>query len=293
MSQFVIRAGDAEAGPLLLAEHLPMRATTLRCLPGPDGEGEFWCARLARPVKYRVDEGFDRQRCQAEFLGTDAHGEFLWVTVVVVWTCRPLERFHPGMQALEVQVAYVVDQTLGRDSVFDSGKVDVIGAAVVDDVGESATSACSTGTAGSLEKVSEADKSAADGPGTPLVRDVRDFDDELNRMVATLAALTGLHPGPGFPRRAAGPTGETPTSAVYVIEPDVVRYFRFDPVAGWGWSAPKDLDDLLYQVVNDTARELAWRWSEKAPAARAAESRRQTIAMDMWRILMAALDWVT
>lgn len=270
-----------------------MRATTLRCLPDADGEGEFWCARLAQPVKYRLDEHFDRRRCQAEFLATDGEGEFLWITVVVVWACTLLDRFHPGMRGLSVQVAYVVDQTLGRQSVFDPAKVDVIGEAVVDDIGEPTAPALSPENSAGIE-VPQVEGWVAPGEACgPVLRNVRDFDDELNRMVATLAALTGMHPGPEFPRRAMGATGEFPERSVYVIEPDVLRYFRFDAAGGWRWSEPKNLDDLLYEVVNDTARELAWRWSEKAPAARAAQSRRQTIATDMWHILMVALDWAT
>lgn len=292
MSEFIIRATGAEGAPLPLSEHLPIRATTLRCLPGADGQGEFWCARLDQPARYRLSEGFDRQRCQAEFLDVDSSGEFLWVTVVVVWANAPHERLHPGMRALDVQVAYVVDQTLGRDSFFDPAKVDAIGAAVVDDASQPTNSAPSSEQHAERIEVAHAEQSAeAARSRTPVLRDVLEFDDELNRMVAALASLTGLHPGPRSARRARETTHGIPECAVYEIEPDGLRYFRFDRGEGWQWIVPKNLDDLLYQVVNDTARDLAWRWSEKAPAARAGGSRRQAIATDLWRILMTALDW--
>lgn len=294
MSKFVIRAKGAGDGPVVPIEHLPMRASTLRCLPGPTGDAEFWCARLDQPVKYRLDEHFDRQRCQPEFLAVDSVGEFLWVVVVVVWACSPQDRLHPGMRALDVEVAYVVDQTLGQDSVFDPAKVDVIGAAVVDDGGETTTSAPPPEVHAASSAVFQAEQSASSAEcRAPVLRNVRDFDDEFNRMVATLAALTGLHPGSDIPRRATGVVRDVPGHATYEIEPDSLRYFRFDVVAGWQWSVAKDLDHLLYQVVNDAARDLAWRWSEKAPASHAGGSRRQSIATDFWRVLMAALGWPT
>lgn len=294
MSEIVILPQGTGGHPRQLAEHLPMRASTLKCLPSAHGQGEFWCARLDQPVKYRLDEAFDHQRCQPEFLATDGAGEFLWITVVVVWASSPDDRLHPGMRGLDVEVAYVIDQTLGLDTVFDPAKVDIVGAAVVDDARDTPTSTSSPDVHAGSSGGAQATKGELDVPShTPVLRDAGAFDDELNRMVATLAALTGLHPGSDLPRRTTGPAPETPERALYEIGPDTLRYFRFDPTAGWQWSIPKDLDDLLYQVVNDTAGELAWRWSEKAPAAHAGESARQDIATDFWRVLMTALAWRT
>lgn len=290
MSEIVIRPQGTGGHPRPLAEHLPMRASTLKCLPSAQGQDEFWCARLDQPVKYRLDEAFDHRRCQPEFLDTDSDGEFLWITVVVVWASSPDDLLHPGMCGLDVELAYVIDQTLGLDTVFDPAKVDIVGAAVVDDASDAPTSTSSpdvhAGSSGGAQATGEAIGTPSH---TPFLRDAGAFDDELNRMVATLAALTGLHPGSDLPRRIAGPAAEAPKRAVYGIEPDRLRYFRFDPTAGWQWSIPKDLDDLLYQVVNDTARELAWRWSDKALAAHAEGSARRSIATDFWRLLMRAL----
>jgi hypothetical protein len=290
VSEFVIRALGS-ATPADLGESLPLRASTLTCLSDASGHGEFWCARLDKPVKYRVSEGFDRRRCQPEFLAVDCVGEFLWVVVVVVWASQPNERLHPGMEGLGVQVAYVVDQTLGRDSFFDHAKVDLIGAAVVDDVGSASDlpgqRAEEAGIAGSPEPTRPP---AAAAKRAVAVINVKDFDDELDRMVATLATLTGLHPGPDLPQRASGDVGERPGRGTYQIGPNSLRYYRFDPATGWQWTTVGDLDELLYRVVDDTARQLAWRWAEKAPIAAAGTSRREAIAGAFWGTLMAALD---
>lgn len=138
MSTFIIRT--AARGPEELRAALPMSATTLRCLTDAQGCGEYWCARLEEPVKYRFPAGFNPDRCQREFLGRDAVGEFLWVQIVAVHAIKPDQGLGPGMRGLAVELAYVIDLTLGRDQVLDPAKIEPITEAVINDHTHSAAS---------------------------------------------------------------------------------------------------------------------------------------------------------
>jgi hypothetical protein len=130
VSKFIIRSASAGSDDLLAG--VPLRAITLRCLPDTNGQGEFWCARLEEPLKYRIGGEFDTGRCQSEFLGRDDQGQFLWIQIIVV-SGRGSDRLHPGMRGLAVDLAYVVDHTLGQDSVLDRAKIDSVAVVNIDD----------------------------------------------------------------------------------------------------------------------------------------------------------------
>jgi hypothetical protein len=292
MSQFVIRHPGTPGVAPHLAAALPLRATTLVVLSDSAGKQDFWCARLSEPIKYRFDDHFDRARCQPEFLAGDDEGEFLWVMVVAVWPDQPHERLHANMQGLGVRVAYVVDQTLGRDTIFDPRKVDVIGTAVADDASAPVAAAATSPAPPRRDPQSAATRAEldADGDEEDDVWDVKRFRYELRRMMANLTTLASTHPGADLPVEAGHDPGPRPDRPTYQLGPDQLRYYRFDQQVGWQWVIPRDFEDLLYRLVEDTARLLAWRWSEKAPASADGEATRQGIARDFQHFLMRALN---
>lgn len=256
LSTFVIR--ELQAGPAELRAQLPAMATLLRVIPGPQGRGQFWCARLDRPVKYRVGDTFDTSRCQPEFLGNDDHGSFLWVQIVVMSAHSPGQRLQPGMARLQVDLAYVVDLTLGQDTALDPRKVDYAAIAIIDDK-----------------------------PGLLAAKTY--INERLGELAAALSALCGQHIV-DLPQHVGpdGPQGQR----TYEIDSNSLRYYTDDAEAGWGWRSTIEPDELLYWVADDLARNLAWAWVQQAPTMTQIDERqvREDLWIPQWVLLMTALD---
>jgi hypothetical protein len=268
VSKFIIRS--ASSGPADLIAGIPLRATTLRCLPDKNGQGEFWCARMEEPLKYRFDSEFDTARCQPEFLGRDDQGQFLWIQIVVV-SARGNNRLRPGMRGLPADLAYVVDHTLGQDSVLDRTKIENVAVVHIDDdIGDH-----------------------VEPPRTALQRlSVEDFNMQLLKLVATLATLTGHHPGldqvpePIESRRGRG-------RRVYDVRSDNLRYYTFDRATRqWRWHTTTDPDELLYWILEDVADILARAWAHKAPSFKTMDKPQalEVLWMPQWQSLMTALN---
>jgi hypothetical protein len=260
VSKFIIRS--ASSGPADLLAGVPLRATTLRCLPDTNGQGEFWCARLEEPLKYRLDADFDTRRCQPEFLGRDEQGQFLWIQIIVV-SGRGKDRLHPGMRSLPVDLAYVVDHTLGQDSALYREKVETVAAVEIDDVEQ------------------------------PVRRpSAEEFHLRLLQLVAQLATLTGQHPGmEDVPEPLESRRGSS--RRVYDLRSEDLRYFSRDWVAkNWGWRTTSDPDELLYWIAEDLAEILAWAWTQKSPSYKTMDQpqARELLWMPQWQTLMTALN---
>jgi hypothetical protein len=287
VSRFIIKS--AQTGAVELRKHLPAGAATVRCLTDAAGNDEFWCARLDEPVKYRFPAEFSTEHCQPEFLGRDAAGPFLWVGVVVVHARTAGQRLHPGMRNLSVDLAYVTDLTLGQDAVLDPAKVTRVAVAELDD---------------SADASPEEERPAADavrdgGPAAPRAPARRRlvspevFDDELGRMVAAVATLCGQHPGSDVPVRARSGQGPLPAVRVYDIGADSLRYYSQDPTDRWGWRSTNDPDELLYWILDDIVRNLAWAWAQKAPSYKTLpdDRARMLLVMTQWHSLMSGLRY--
>lgn len=257
MATFLIR--ELQAGPGELRAQLPVTATVLRTLPGPHGRGEFWCARLGEPVKYRFGGSFDTSRCQPEFLGQDPGGPFLWVQIIVVSPRTAGQRLTPGMRGVAVDLAYVVDLTLGQDNALDPGKVEYVAVADVDD------------------------------QPTPLVAP-EEIASQLDAIVSALSRLTGQHPGDSVPTPVGpdGPQGRR----VYEIGPNALRYYSDQGTADWTWRSTTDPDELMYWIADDLVRRLAWNWTQEAPAAALMDDPqvRDQLWIPYWVTLMTALN---
>lgn len=257
VSAFAFR--DLLAGPAELRDELPLVATVLRVIPGPQGRGEFWCARLERPVKYRIGDAFDTARCQPESLGHDSGGPFLWIQIIVMSAHHPGQRIQPGITGMQVDVAYVVDLTLGQDSALDPAKVDYAGIAIVDDQ-----------------------------PGLLAVR--AGLIDRVQSLVSALQELSGQAldnhvPQPLGPNLVQG-------EKVYAVTSADLRYYDGSDDTGQGWRSTTDPDELLYWIADGLARHAAWGWTQRTPSAARMDQQmlRDLLWIPHWLLLMTALD---
>lgn len=274
MSTFVIR--NVQEGPQELRAQLPRTASTLRCLTDHDGRGEFWCAQLEEPLKYRINADFDTRRCQPEFLGHDETGPFVWIQIIVV-QARGEGRLHAGMRHLPVDLSYVVDLTLGQDPVLDPAKIATVAVVDIDDADPDAAAPTPEPQpeAEHLEPVS-----------------AEDFSVQLNQLVAVLATLTGQHPGlDGVPEPVEARRGHG--RRVYDLGSTPLRYYTYNrTVRRWQWRITSDPDELLYWILEEIASGLAWAWAQKAPSYKTMDERRarEVLWMPQWQSLMTALN---
>jgi hypothetical protein len=123
-----------------LQRQLPIAAKPVRWIPGPD-RPDYLLATLERPIRYHPDDQFDWGRTQAEFVGTDDDGRFVWIYAVIVGSLFAGTQMHAGMRNHAVRVAYVIDNTLGRDRELDFAKCDYIGQGSISDPPDGQTSA--------------------------------------------------------------------------------------------------------------------------------------------------------
>lgn len=131
MPAFTIDSVDL--APPELAAQLPIRGE-LRCvIPGPD-RPDYCLATLDTPIVFRPPADFDLSRVETGFLGRDEAGPFVYVPAVIVAARIAGQQLHPGMKGLQVALAYVIDNTIGRDDVVDFAKLHYAAVAVISDV---------------------------------------------------------------------------------------------------------------------------------------------------------------
>jgi hypothetical protein len=286
-----------------LKEAMATHAVTLSCLDGPDGQGEYWCAQLMQPVQRRIED-VDRSRYDADYVGVDEDGMFAWTHYIAL---RPHVggEFGLGAQGVVADLAYVVDASLGADTVFDSTKVDWVATVVVD------------GTDAEGNTDPEPQPKADDGPEPPA--DVADagviaapspreqlaeqgaevsaehFRSALDGVIATLADLTG-NPVAEIPRpvevaarKHSRYRGKLPS---YSFDGTEVRYHTVDPIHGPMWRSSADPDEALYWMADDVTCSMAWSWAQRTPSARTMDpfKVRWLMAVPMWLTLITALD---
>lgn len=116
-----------------LRQQLPVAGTLWRQIAGPD-RPDYALAGLERPIKYRPIDGFDRGRCQPEFVGTDDGGRFVLIRAVVIASLMAGTQLHAGMKGFPVRLAYVIDNTVGHDAQLEFAKCDYISYAMIDDL---------------------------------------------------------------------------------------------------------------------------------------------------------------
>jgi hypothetical protein len=199
---FVIHA--ALSGSTDLAAQLPATAYLLNPLPVTGSTEVFWCARLEEPLRYRLPSGFDTDRAQAGYLDYDTDGPLLWVQVIAIRGRGTGAEWRPGMRSEAVDLAYVVDLTLGRDPVLDPAKIDLIGVIEIDglDTGQS-----SAPPPGAEETTSVPVGDAPTGQRSALRGDAAELPAEVPGVAAESAGqTTGADAAPSEP--AAPPVAE-------------------------------------------------------------------------------------
>ncbi len=142
MATFVIRSLDL--GPTDFGGQLPVRANITRQIPGPDRD-DYLVSILERPIKYHYPAAFSTTRAQHAFLATDEDGPFLWVYAIVVCARLVGTRFHARMRSMPINIAFVIDNTLGNDERLDFGKVEFAAVGFADAVPEPTSSTLTDG----------------------------------------------------------------------------------------------------------------------------------------------------
>jgi hypothetical protein len=106
-----------------LAGRVPLIGYLMRVIPGSD-RPDYCLVVLEDPIPFLPPENFDWSITQPEFRATRADGVgFLWINAFVICSRIVGEQITPTMRNVQINLAYVVDNTLGRDATLDFGKV--------------------------------------------------------------------------------------------------------------------------------------------------------------------------
>jgi hypothetical protein len=323
---FVIRDVISTATPQELKEAMATQAVTVSRMVDADGQDEFWCAQLMQPVQRRV-EMVDRARYDADYVGVDAAGPYVWTHYVAL---RPHHAgaFGPGAQGVAADFAFVVDLSLGADTFFDSSKVDWVATVIIDagadaDVldtepdpsqhGEREPEPDEYGATKSYEPDEDPDEDEEPEPPArsrptavgPTPREhlaqegtavsAEQFGRALDGALATLASLTGTvnadipRPREVKARKHSRYRGNHPS---YSFSGTEVRYHTVDPIRGPVRVSTTDPGEALYWMVDDAARSLAWTWAQRTPASRMMDrgQAQWLLAAPLWLTLVTALD---
>ena len=306
---FVVR--EIISGPRELEEAAPAQAVTLACLAAADGEGQFWCGQLEQPVKHRIGQTVDPDRYHVDYLDHDEFGPFVW-TYYIALQPHDAVAFSPDAHSVVVDLAYVIDPSLGYDTAFDSSKVDWVATVTV----EGADAQVIPEPESEPEVIAEPEPQPEPEPSAPMPRaepvlpapieqlaeegtsiSPEQFGHALDGALATLGTLTGTFPlDTPRPRevkaRKHSPNrfrGEGPS---YSFQANEVRYNTVDPLRGPVWESTTDPGEALYWMVDDVARSVAWTWARRTPAARTMndDQVQWLLAAPMWLTLITALD---
>jgi hypothetical protein len=302
------------AGAPDLAARLPVTATLLNRLWATDNNLQYWCARLDEPLRFHFPSDFDTSRCQTDYLDSDQDGPFLWVLVVALCVLPHRADLTSDPAGMDADLAYVVDNSLGYDTYLNRAKVEFAG--VVHITPEPTSPHGQPARVGAVDSAQpdtsssqpEADPAAAvfldteqhtlddsDGVGRrePLAHNVDEFHTHLDRLVTELTAMAGRHPGLGplLPHQFTDTTDTTEQTG-YNLDDLPATYRSWEPRAGWNTRSTNDFDELLYWIVDDMARMLAWRLTVNAPSyPKVKPTRAQSILFfPYWRALVFAVD---
>ena len=130
MPSFVITRLDT--GPEEFAAVLPLRARVIRVMPGSD-RADYVLCYAERPIPFRPPAGFDVSRAQPDAVVRDARGGLIAVQGLVICTRIVGDSFRAGMKDLPINIAYVIDTSLTRDTQVDFGKLEFAAIGFIDD----------------------------------------------------------------------------------------------------------------------------------------------------------------
>lgn len=118
-----------------LQSQLPVSGRLARQIPGPD-RPDYFPVVLQEPLRFHPQPDFDWTRAQPELRGQDDTGECLWIHAVIVCSLAMGTQLHRGMTHFPVQLALVIDNTVGRDETLAFEKCEYAGQALVTDLPE-------------------------------------------------------------------------------------------------------------------------------------------------------------
>ncbi|QEN17523.1 hypothetical protein ACRDU6_00875 (plasmid) [Mycolicibacterium sp. ELW1] len=300
---------DATSGPEDLQLATPAQAVTLGNLASGEGGPAVWCAQLEQPIKHRIGQPADPCRYQAEYLDRDEFGLFLWVYFIAVkphGSATVTAQEHSAV----AELAYVVDPSLGYDTVLDSTKVDWVGTVSVDFAAKEPRTPPELAPQAQpalpprpdpppLERIharppaSPVERLGVDGTEVSTER----FRHALDGAIATIADLTGMsrndlpHPQEVKAHKHSR-ARRRDTGALYSFKGAELRYSTTDPARGAVWLSTTNPEEALYWMVDDVARLAAVAWAQRCPAAWVM-GRAQVqwmLAVPMWQTLIAALN---
>lgn len=114
-----------------LAAHLPIRLSVVGRLRADGVAGRYWYCRVEPPMQCRLGEGVQRDHIHPDLLSEDR--STLTLEAVVLTPTASNQVLQPGVIGLTVQVAAVLDASVGETGVLDTAKTGYLGYAVVDD----------------------------------------------------------------------------------------------------------------------------------------------------------------
>ena len=276
--QFVIR--ELADGPADLRDQLPVTLSALNPLSSSTSGQQFWCAQLEHPVKYRFSAQNRPDGMDPGFVDEDHEGTFLWVYVLVL-TNQSSADLQAGMHAITADVGYVTDLSLGSDTSFDSDKVRWVAEAQVD-------VEAGPGSAPATPPADTAGSGATGALGTFV-------DSHVQLYLTQLAALAGTQFSDDIPRAVQISEGQDPPAGrpAYVVAGTQLRYHTLSAATNsWGWRTTDDPDQLVYWILDDLVRSLAYRWATTAPAATLLDKQgiNTLLWIPYWLTLLAALN---
>lgn len=276
MSRFVLTYVDS--GPRDLSGQLPIYGALLFTVTSQRRD-DCWLAQLDQAIRYHPPAELDRTLLHPLPIHHGPDGDFVWIHQFLIYPRLAGASIQAGAKSTAVHIHYVVDITARPDGQLDYDKTQYIGTGVIDEI--SLTVAAPLGPP-------VAPPPAAAEP--PWLISGHAFRCELDVTVAQLATLARAHPRsiPGEGAHRASDTG-----AFYVIEPTKLTYSTVDPENGPHVRDTTDPDDLLYWIVDDLARTLAYEAATANTAYSHAAGDIRNLWLLHWTYLMAAIspDW--
>lgn len=294
-----------------LSQQLPAEGTILNRIMAADGH-QWWFVLLDAPVLHRIPEDVGTDRYPAEYRTRHEGTDFYWAYALLIATADPSDPLLLGASDHRVDVAVVVDVSVREDPLLDPVKVDLAGQAFAD-VGlsspastESEDSAPPAMNEKPASVAQDASRPVAlrspeiSASGTrrdatpPLTVDGEWVRSEIQKVVQLLRPLVGEVALTEIPQPRPLAKGQVPSPAYpqYVVDGTHFRYYTLHPKGGYGWRTTTDSQQLLYWCVDDIARGLAWRWTQRAPSFQTMShaAAQRALWAPYWQLLMTAID---
>ncbi|MEB3022977.1 MULTISPECIES: hypothetical protein [Mycolicibacter] len=286
--QFDIR--ELTDGPADLRDQLPVTLNALSLLYDTAGHQQYWCTQLEHPVQYHFPPESRPRGLAPQFVAEDEEGPFLWVYVLVL-TSHDSSDLQVGADNAAVDIGYVTDLSLGSDTVFDGDKVRWIAQGLVSVYGDDDQPSPDT----------SAPASVGNPPTSGATGELGNYiDSHVRHYITQLAGLAGTQFSDDIPQAVPLSDGQAPPAdrPSYTLEGTLLRYHSLDASSGdWGWRTTEDPDELVYWILDDLVRSLAYRWANTTPAAAQLDEQgiNRLLWIPYWLTLLAALnpEWHT